>query len=114
MKNPLIFLFGEKTNKHQAYLPPEDLLKELISRCTRPEQIVHGVADEKFKEVVEQIREGIKFLDPVTGSNRNAHTVSMLISGILAQHGIAQNVWWNEVWYRSGCKNCMEYNKRTQ
>jgi hypothetical protein len=114
MKNPLLFLFGEKKNKHRSYLPPEDLLKELISRCTRPEQIVHGVPDDKFKEVVTQIQEGIKFLEPATGFKQNAHTVSMLISNILHQHGIAQNIWWNEVWYRGGCKNCMEYNKRVQ
>jgi hypothetical protein len=67
------------------------------------------IDDTRFHRVRSEIHNAVQFYQP-TGSNGKLLGLTASIAAILAEHGITENLWNDEVWRRSGMKNCLEYN----
>lgn len=104
-----LFKKGHKKSISCAFVGEDT---ELAERSVVPPGMRSQLSDQRFDHINEQIRELARRLHPITRFNGKMESFANGTALIIQSAGITQHTYWNEVWFRSGLKNCRQYNKQ--
>ena len=98
-----IFTRGKKAPRYSP-----ELVRELAGRSVRPPKVEYRLSDERFEAIGNEIRGGLEFLQK--HGKVTVEAWGKLTASVLARADVSQATWCDEVWMRSGCKDCTDYN----